>query len=367
MKWYIIENSEHLITPNLAVFPERIQHNIDSMLRTAGHPDRLRPHIKTHKIREIVKMQQAAGIKKFKCATIAEAELLANCQVEDILLAMQAVGENLQRLFNLAETYPVSSFSCLVDNLFVLEKLDQKAKETGVSMGVFLDLNTGMNRTGIAPGEEAEALYIKMAGSDHLTCRGLHAYDGHIRDTDFNERKRNCDAAFEHADQLRNKLETSGYVVPEIIVGGSPTFPVHAQREGVVLSPGTTLLWDVRNATDLPDMDFLLAAVLLTRVVSKPTANRIALDLGHKAIAPEMSFPRAHIMGLEDAKQIGHSEEHLVLELEDAASVEVGQLFYAIPMHVCPTVCKYPGVLVVEDHKVSGKWEVAARDYQLNI
>ena len=367
MEWYIIENSEHLITPNLVVFPERIQHNIASMLRTAEDPDRLRPHIKTHKIREIVKMQQAAGIRKFKCATIAEAEMLAICQVADILLAMQAVGENLDRLFKLAETYPASTFSCLVDTLHVLEKLEQKAEETGLSIGVFLDLNTGMNRTGILPGDEAMELYIKMAGSDHISCRGLHAYDGHIRDTDFIERKKQCDAAFEHVDQLRKTLEKSGYKVAEIIVGGSPTFPVHAQREGVVLSPGTTLLWDVRNATDLPDMDFLPAAVLLTRVVSKPTANRIALDLGHKAIAPEMSFPRAHILGLEDAKQIGHSEEHLVLEIDEAASVEVGQLYYAIPMHVCPTVCKYPNVLVVQDHKVTGKWEVAARDYQLSI
>ncbi|MDH3697296.1 MAG: D-TA family PLP-dependent enzyme [Flavobacteriaceae bacterium] len=367
MEWYIIENSEHLITPNLAVFPERIQHNIASMLRIAGNPDRLRPHIKTHKIREIVKMQQAAGITKFKCATIAEAEMLANCEVADILLAMQAVGENLNRLFKLAETYPASTFSCLVDTLHVLEKLEQKAEETGLSIGVFLDLNTGMNRTGILPGDEAMELYIKMAGSDHISCRGLHAYDGHIRDTDFNERKKQCDVAFKPADQLRNTLERSGYEVPEVIVGGSPTFPVHAQREGVVLSPGTTLLWDLRNATDLPDMDFLPAAVLLTRVVSKPSSNRIALDLGHKAIAPEMSFPRAHIMGLEDAKQVGHSEEHLVLELDDAASVEVGQLYYAIPMHICPTVCKYPNVMVVQDHKVTGKWEVAARDYQLSI
>ncbi|NND16632.1 MAG: D-TA family PLP-dependent enzyme [Eudoraea sp.] len=367
MEWYTIENSEHLITPNLAVFPERIQYNIDSMLRTAGDPGKLRPHIKTHKIKEIVTMQQEVGITKFKCATIAEAELLANCQVPDILLAMQAVGENIDRLFNLAATFPDSTFSCLVDNPVVLKKLDHRAQETGISMGVFLDLNTGMNRTGIVPGDQAEALYIKIAGSDHLTCRGLHAYDGHIRDTDIVVRKKRSDAAFEPVAAMRKNLESSGYPIPEIVVGGSPTFPVHAQREGVVLSPGTTLLWDVRNATDLPDMDILPAAVLLTRVVSKPTNSRIALDIGHKSIAPEMGFPRAHIMGLEHTRQVGHSEEHLVIELDDAESVQVGQLFYAIPMHVCPTVCKYPSVLVVHNHQVSGSWEVAARDYQISI
>jgi len=367
MEWYIITNNEHLITPNLALYPERIQYNIDSMIRTAGNPDRLRPHIKTHKIREIVEMQQAAGISKFKCATIAEAALLASCKVPDILLAMQPVGENVSRLFKLAETYSDLSFSCLIDNLEALENLEHHANELRISLGIFLDLNSGMDRTGVVPGSEAEFLYAKIAGSEFLSCRGLHAYDGHIRDTDFNTRTERCNAAYEPVDALRKNLEKARYPVPEIIVGGSPTFPVHAHRKGVILSPGTTLLWDVRNALDLPDMDFLPAAVLLTRVVSKPATNRITLDLGHKAIAPEMGFPRVEILGLKDAKQVGHSEEHLVLELDDTNPIRIGQLFYAIPMHVCPTVCKYPSVLVIKDHRVADVWAVAARDYQISI
>lgn len=367
MEWYSIKNSEHLITPSLAVFPDRIQHNIDSMVRTAGNPDRLRPHIKTHKIKEIVEMQQQAGITKFKCATIAEAALLASCQVPDVLLAMQPVGENVSRLFKLAKTHSNVSFSCLVDNLDAIENLERYASELSISPGVFLDLNSGMDRTGVVPGPEAAMLYARIARSDSITCRGLHAYDGHIRDTDFALRKKRCDASYKSVEVLLATLENKGFKVPEIIVGGSPTFPVHAQREGVILSPGTTLLWDVRNATDLPDMDFLQAAVLLTRVVSKPTAKRITMDIGHKAIAPEMSFPRVEIMGLEDAKQVGQSEEHLVLESDHREAIRIGQLFYAIPMHVCPTVCKYPSVLVVKDHRVADVWKVAARDYQISI
>lgn len=366
MEWYTIENNENLITPNLALFPDRIQYNIDSMIRTAGSPDRLRPHIKTHKIKEIVQMQQAAGITKFKCATIAEAALLASCEVPDILLAMQPVGENVSRLMILAETFTTISFSCLVDNLEAIEHLELHATERRISLGVFIDLNSGMDRTGVVPGAEAEMLYARIVGSDTLTCRGLHAYDGHIRDTDFSLRKKRCDAAYEAVEGLWKNLEGNGFKVPEIIVGGSPTFPVHAQRKGVILSPGTTLLWDVRNASDLPDMDFLQAAVLLTRLVSKPTVNRITLDIGHKAIAPEMSFPRVKIMGLEDVKQVGHSEEHMVLELDNTKTIHIGQLFYAIPMHVCPTVCKYPSVLVVKNHRVVDVWEVAARDYQIS-
>lgn len=367
MEWYSIENNEHLITPNLAVYPERIQYNIDSMLRAAGSPDRLRPHIKTHKIKEIVEMQQAAGITKFKCATIAEAALLASCQVPDILLAMQPVGENVSRLFKLAETHSNVAFSCLVDSLEAIENLEFYARETGTSLGIFLDLNSGMDRTGIVPGPEAEVLYERIARSDTLTCRGLHAYDGHIRDTNLSQRQKHCDAAFESVKALRDTLEASGHAVSELIVGGSPTFPIHAKREGVILSPGTTLLWDVRNAKDLPDMDFLPAATLLTRVISKPTENRITIDIGHKAVAPEMSFPRVEIMGLEDAKQVGHSEEHLVLESHKSKSIQIGQLFYAIPMHICPTVCKYPSVMVVKNNRVADVWEVAARDYQISV
>ncbi|MGB7394489.1 MAG: alanine racemase, partial [Pricia sp.] len=99
--WYGLQDASSVISPSLLVYPERILHNIRIMIEMAGGPEHLRPHIKTHKTAEIIEMQLEQGITKFKCATIAEAELLAMCKAPDILLAMQPVGVDMQRFFAL--------------------------------------------------------------------------------------------------------------------------------------------------------------------------------------------------------------------------------------------------------------------------
>ena len=337
------------------------------MIRIAGSPDRLRPHVKTHKTAEIINMQMERGINRFKCATIAEAELLGRLGAADILLAYQPVGPDQERFLNLQAAYPGSRFAALVDHGQVLESLGELATARKARIRLYLDLNTGMDRTGIAPGAPAAALYRKIAEHPHLEACGLHAYDGHIRQTDTGERQAASDRAFEGVATLRKRLEADGMEVPETITGGSPSFPMHANREGVVLSPGTTLLWDARYQSLFPDMPFEIAAVLLARVVSHPRPATACLDLGHKAIAPEMDFPRVVLPDLPGCRQVGQSEEHLVLDCAGGAMPEIGQVLYGFPMHICPTVAKYPELLVVEDRQVRTAWKVAARDYKIDI
>ena len=333
------------------------------MVNMIGDINRLRPHIKTHKTAEIIKMQQEHGIFKYKCATIPEAALLGKCGAEDVLLALQPVGINVSRFFDLMGTYPKTTFSTLVDNVFSVQSLSQTAKAGNTKVGIYLDLNTGMNRTGILPGKEAVQLYSIIHADPFLIARGLHAYDGHIRNVNIDERTRACNAAFEPVLQLKTVLEGQGIAVDSVIAGGSPTFPVHCRRKGVEASPGTTLLWDEGYATSFGDMPFVPAAILITRIISKPKSDLVCLDLGHKAIAPEMEFPRARILGMEDCNQIGQSEEHLVLKCPSNSDFAVGELFYAIPMHICPTVAKYAELLTVEDNLITGAWRVAARDH----
>ncbi len=364
--WYELKDPGGVVSPALLVYPDRIRHNIDEMIRIAGDAERLRPHVKTHKCPEIVKMQLEAGIRRFKCATIAEAEMLAMTGAGDVLLAYPLHGPNASRFARLQEAYPETRFAALIDNQNTLIRLAETAQAGQAPFRLYLDLDTGMGRTGIPPGEDAYELYRLLCHTTGLEPGGLHAYDGHIRHTDLKRRTEASDKAFEAVKDLRERLESSGCPVPEVVAGGSPTFPVHARRNGVRLSPGTTLLWDARYAELFPDMDFLPAAVLLCRVISKPGPDTLCLDLGHKAIAPEMDFPRVALMGLEDCKQTGQSEEHLVLSCP-SASKEIGEVCYGIPMHICPTVAKYPELLVVKDHAVAGSWKVLARDYKLNI
>lgn len=365
--WYALEAPGSIPSPSLLVYPERIRHNIREMIRIAGHPGRLRPHVKTHKTAEIIQLQQAAGINRFKCATIAEAELLGQCKAEDVLMAYQPVGPDQGRILQLQKEFPNTRYSALVDCEPVLDQLGALTAQTGITLGIFLDLNVGMDRTGISPGSKAAELYSKIRTFPMLEARGLHAYDGHLRQTDFEERKVACDAAFAKVIELKTSLESDGIEIPAIIAGGSPTFPVHARRKDIELSPGTVLLWDARYGSNFPEMDFLPAAVLLSRVISHPADNIFCLDLGHKAIAPEMDFPRVALMGLESCRQTGQSEEHLVLRCPADSGLTVGQVIYGIPMHICPTVAKYPRLAVVEEGAVQNYWEVVARDYQLNF
>lgn len=366
-KWYKIVNTQNIISPSLFVYPDRIEKNIQTMIKIAGGTEYLRPHIKTYKIAEIIQLQLNYGINKFKCATIAEAELLAQCEVRDILLAMQPVGANVGRFFELIEQYPNSKFSTIVDNSKTIQEIANIAKSKNIIVPLWLDINNGMNRTGIQPENEALELYKIISEDSNLIAKGLHVYDGHIHESNFDARKKVCDDAFNSVIKLKDKIEQLGIKIETIVAGGTPTFPIHAKRKNVETSPGTHPLWDQGYANSYPDLKFLPAAVLLTRIVSKPKSNLICFDLGHKSVASEMNFPRVHIFELEDCKQISQSEEHLVVECKNAEKYNIGDVFYAIPIHICPTVAKYKNVLAVVNGKITDSWKVAARDYKITI
>ncbi len=366
-EWYQLLDTTNVISPSLLVYPDRIEKNIQRMVEMAGGTDFLRPHIKTHKMAEIVKMQMAHGIQKFKCATIAEAELLALCGAKDILLAMQAVGANMLRFFRLMEIFPNSKFSTLVDNLKTLNEFIAESESRNIKVTLWMDIDNGMNRTGIQVGDKAKELYRKLVANKQINAKGLHTYDGHIRNEDISERKKICDTAFEPVLKLKAHLEGESLGPIEMVAGGSPTFPIHSKRSNIESSPGTTLLWDERYGISFKEMYFLTAAVLITRIISKPGAGLLCLDLGHKSIAPEMDFPRVKIFGLENCEQIGQSEEHLVVRCENSDAYEVGDVFYAIPMHICPTVAKYESVSTVENNVITGTWKVAARNQKITI
>jgi len=365
--WYKVEDIKDVITPSLLVYPDRVEENIRTMIEIAGGTQFLRPHVKTYKMAEIIKLQMDYGIKKFKCATIAEAELLAICGAEDILLAMQPVGANIDRFFELISKYAGSQFSTIVDNHDSISEIANMALSKKIIVGLWLDINNGMNRTGVCPGEEAIALYKAIDANTTLKASGLHVYDGHIHDSDFKLRKKVCDAAFDSVIQLKNDLEKSDINIERIVAGGSPTFSIHAMRDQVELSPGTTLLWDQGYTNAYPDLKFLPAAVLLTRIISKPKSNLICLDLGHKSVAPEMKLPRVELLNCNTTRHVSHSEEHLVVESSTSENYTIGDLCYAIPLHICPTVAKYKQVLTVNDGKITGSWEVAARDSKIHI
>jgi D-serine deaminase-like pyridoxal phosphate-dependent protein len=375
--WFDVEGVEALPSPCLLVYRDRLEHNLRRMIEIVGDPVRLRPHIKTYKIREIVARQLELGVTKFKCATIAEAEMAAQAGVPDLLLAYQPVGPNVVRLATLVNRYPNTRFSALADEVVALEELSRGyvlALGTGTSragqvrsLEVLLDLDLGQQRTGVVPGPKSLGLYRRIASLPGLTPGGLHAYDGHIVDSDPVKRAAACEAAFAPVASLKRELESHGLSVPRVVAGGTPTFPMHARRGEVECSPGTCVFWDAGYSHKLPDMDLLPAALVLTRVISRPGPNRLCVDLGHKAVASEMPQPRVEFLNLLNAKPLTHSEEHLVLETPEAAQANIGDCLYGLPWHICPTVALHSEAVVVENHRPVGRWRVAARDRCLTI
>lgn len=361
--WYQIQNENEIDSPALLVYPERIQHNIELAISMVGDVNRLRPHVKTYKTKEILALQLAAGITRFKCATIAEAEMLGEGGAPDVLLAYPLLQPKISRYIGLVKSYPNTRYAAVVESRRAAEQLAQAAAIAGIRMEVYIDLNLGMGRTGIQPGDGAVDLYRICLAQDSLHIQGFHAYDGHVREVDLNKRKAICDRNFEPVSAMIDQLTAEGFPKPRIIIGGSPTFPIYAQYPDVECSPGTFVLWDKEYRDSLPEQEFLPAAVLLCRVISLPSKRRICVDLGYKAVASEKPLEqRAYFLNASDLKPVSQSEEHLVLEFaNEDHGWQVGDVCYALPIHICPTVALYDKLNVIQSNRSVTQWIVVAR------
>ncbi len=367
MEWFQLANEAEVPSPSLLIFEERVEANLRRMLEIAGGPARLRPHVKTHKLGPLVARQIALGITKYKCATIAEAEMCAVADAPNVMLAFPVVGPNVARWCELIRRFPQTHFSAVADDAAAMRALGSAAVSAGLTLAVLLDLDCGMQRTGVPPDANASELYRQLAGTPGLVASGLHAYDGHIHEPDPAARNALTEAAFAPVIELRRQLEASGLKVPVLVAGGSPTFPFHAARPDRECSPGTTVLWDFGYGDKYPEMGFLPAALLLTRVVSKPGPTRLCLDLGHKAVAPENPHPRVRFLELPDATAVMQSEEHLVIETPRASEFAVGDALHGIPRHICPTVALHSEVTVVRAGAAAECWPILARARRLSV
>jgi D-serine deaminase-like pyridoxal phosphate-dependent protein len=370
MPWYQLKNPDQVISPSLLFYKEQIENNIRNMINLAGGADRLVPHVKTHKTPEIVRMQLEQGISKFKCATIAEAEMVAAAGAKWILIAYQMVGPNIARLFKLRETYPYVEFATLVDNEKSANGLNEASLQNGLISGVFLDINNGMNRTGLQAGPDSISFYRFLSKLSHITLTGIHIYDGHIHTAEFSERKVVTDEAFEKVLPLLDRVREEAGGQPMIIAGGSPSFTVHAMRPHVFLSPGTNVLWDWGYGDRFDREPFEHAALILTRVISKPAEGVITIDLGHKAISAENPVQnRLKLLNLNSYTVLSQSEEHGVIQVDRELweSTQIGQVLYAVPYHVCPTVALHDFATVIVDGEVTDEWKITARSRRITI
>jgi len=358
-----------ILTPALLVDLGAARRNIEAVLRLTAGPARWRPHVKTAKIPEVLALYARAGIRRFKCATPREADVLAGVlEAEstpsgDILLAHHLYGRGLDRLAELTARWPGVSFSTLV------ESVDQVA-ELPPGPGVFIDVDLGMGRTGIGVSEGDEIRAIARAAGERF--RGLHAYDGHRHEADLDERARLIHASYDELVSLAGSLRDADLAPSEVITAGTPAFPAALKHVGLAtlpgsvhrVSPGTVVYHDLRSVEQLPDLEAEFAATVLTRVASLPGTDRVTCDAGSKSVEGTGPDRIAEVLDHGHLEAISQSEEHTVLMAEGGERPERGALLRLIPGHVCPTVNLATHALLVEDGRLIERVEVAARGHE---
>jgi len=362
---YRVTGLEDVLTPALVVYPEVIGANIERTFHLLGGADRWRVHLKTAKLGYAMRALIERGVRHFKCATTLELLVACRSGAADVLLAYPVMGANARRAREIADQFPEVRISVLAEN-------EEQVKQWRASrVGLFLDINPGMNRTGIEPENRDKVMRVVRAleGAE-LEFRGLHYYDGQYGDLAEPERTRAAHAGYDRLLELVRDIERSGVGVPEVITAGTPTFPCSLAYEGFHrggfthrVSPGTILYCDATSLAQLPAAyGYAPAVLVLTRVVSRPHEGIITCDGGHKAVSADAGVPTCVVVGHSELEPRSPSEEHLPMALDrEVAGPRVGEVLYLLPRHVCPTVNNFDCALVVRDGQIESVEKVSAR------
>jgi D-serine deaminase-like pyridoxal phosphate-dependent protein len=363
-----VPEAARVLTPALLIDRDRVQHNIATTLRLlGGDANRWRPHVKTAKLGYVMRMLVEAGIHQFKCATSLELSVACQAGAQDVLVAYPLTGANASRVREIAEQHHGIEISVLV------EDESQLAQWHESSVSVFLDVNPGMNRTGV-PESQADAI-LRLSESiasslGGLKFRGLHYYDGHLSKYVIAERCKQAHLGYERLMHIVDTLATHGIEVPEVITAGTPAFPCSLSFARFAkapflhrVSPGTVVYCDATSLAQLPpEYEYLPAAVVMTRVVSHPAPGIITCDAGHKTVSADAGIPTCVVLGHPELEPLAPSEEHLPMRLADgAAAPAIGELLYLVPRHVCPTVNNFDDAVIVRDRNLVAVEPVSAR------
>jgi len=366
---YRLHDASSVLTPALILYPEivaaNIQHTLDLL---HGNADRWRVHVKTAKLNFTLRMFIERGIRNFKCAT--SLELLRACEnnATDVVVAYPVAGANAQRVRQIARWFPNVRISVLV------EAEQQVAQWKGSGIGVFVDINPGMNRTGLEPDRTDDLVrLLRSIAEAGLEFRGLHYYDGQFGSIAEPERTAKTHAGYDQLLQLVTQLEAQGHRVPELITAGTPTFPCSLSyakfRDNKFIhriSPGTIAYCDATSQAQLPaEYGYAPAALVLTRVVSHPRKGIITCDAGHKAVSADAGLPTCVVVGHTELTPLSPSEEHLPMSVREGSEPpRIGDTLYLVPRHVCPTVNNFDAALIVRNGKVESVEEVSARGHE---
>jgi len=352
---------QEIDTPTLLIDLPKLDHNIEKMAAFADNAGvGLRPHMKTHKCPIISQRQIAAGAIGVTCQKLGEAEAAAKSGISDILITNQIVGQRkIDRLVKLAKGADVK---VLVDNRQNVVELSRAAREKGVELGVLVEVDVGMGRCGVQPGEQAHQLVEFVHNHESLKFMGLEGYEGHAcMIPSFKEREARTLEAMKLLVDTKELIEAAGFEV-EIVTGGSTgTYMITGRYPGVTeIEAGSYATMDKKYAS-VEGVDFEPALTILVTVISRPKEGVAIIDAGLKAMSADFGTPE--VISCEGAvldKNL--SEEHGKLLLtDDANSLHVGDQVELIPTHGCTTINLHDNFYVVRDDGVEAVWPISAR------
>ncbi len=362
---YSVADPDAFETPAMLLFEDKMDHNIRSVCELVGGGQNLIAHVKTHKSEAVARKQVEFGIDGFKCATLKELEMVLQAGAGKAILSYpQGQERKIERLCDLTSSYPDAWIATIVSTPFHLDVLATVATCRKQSLRVMLDLDVGMHRTGIGFGPDATTLYQAIDAHPFLQPSGFHLYDGHNHFSDVLQREAAAQRNIEALQEFQQQIESAGMSVPCVVAGGSFSSAYYARTRGMHGSPGTFIYWDAGKRTNMPDMPFRCAALILIQVVDRyPDAGTITTDLGYKAISSDLPVAeRAFLLGQDTAELVSQSEEHGVFRIPGELP-SVGAYLLAVPGHICPTTIRYPGIHVVDSRgKVVDYYLHTARD-----
>lgn len=380
----LTKRADDLLTPFLVIDLGAVAHNAAAMIaHLGGRAERWRPHIKTVKQSRVLAILLEVGVRHFKCATLDELELLLDTASPDespggidVLWAYPAHDASLRALERRLDARPDRerhTITLLADSVDHLRWLDERLASSGRGhgLGVMLDVDLGMARTGRPPAHW-HFLYRSPWRPRHLDVRGLHGYDGHHG---WDDRARAHAGYRELAHLARdvvNDAPTRGAPL-DLVTSGTHSFDhalafdfgdeVHHQ-----VSPGTVVLSDLRSEPAARVLGLRQAAYVASRVISA-APGRLTLDAGSKAINPDVPAPGCRILGEPTLHPLTPSEEHLPVECrgDDDAAPGPGALVYLIPAHVCTTVNLHREVVYIDGDRFVGMGRVEASGHSLIV
>lgn len=364
---YCVADPDALETPAMLLYQDMMDHNIRSVCEMVGGGQNLIAHVKTHKSEAVARKQVEFGIDGFKCATLKELAMVLQAGARKAILTYpQGQERKIERFCDLTSSYPDAWIATIVSTPFHLDVLGTVATRRKQLLRVMLDLDAGMQRTGIKFGPDTVKLYQEIDAHPFLQPSGLHLYDGHDDFSNVIQREAAAQKHIESLQEFQRQIESAGMPVPCVVAGGAFSFAFYARTKGMYGSPGTFIYWDMGYKTAMPDMPFRYAALILTQVVDRyPDAGTITTDLGCKAISSDLPVgERAYLLGHDTAQFILQNEEHGVFRIPDELP-QVGDYLLVVPGHICPTTIRYPGIHVLDTAgKVVDYYLHTARDRQ---